>query len=94
VSRGEHGVWPDFDWGGIDDVGILWWDPTVTGPDEVGAEGVGMYRYANGGERYTLGNLPETAEEAGLFDVESSATVHETTPPDDEVPDYPPPPGS
>ena len=94
VSRGEHGVWPDFDWGGIDDVGILWWDPTATGPDEVGADGVGMYRYANGGERYTLGNLPETAEAAGLFDVESSVTVHETTPPDDEVPDYPPPPGS
>ena len=39
VSRGEHDVWPEFDWGGIDDVGILWWDPTATGPDEVGAEG-------------------------------------------------------
>ena len=65
VSRGEHGVWPDFDWGGIDDVGILWWDPTATGPDEVGTEGTGMYRYANGGERYTIGNLPGSPEEAG-----------------------------
>jgi ABC-type branched-subunit amino acid transport system substrate-binding protein len=93
VSRGEHGVWPEFDWGGIDDVGILWWDPTATGPDEVGAEGTGMYRYANGGERYTIGNLPETPEEAGLFDVGASVTVHQETPEADEVPDYPPPSG-
>ena len=92
VSRGEHDVWPEFDWGGIDDVGILWWDPAATGPDEVGAEGTGMYRYAKGGQRYTLGELPGSPDEAGLFDIESSATVHAETPPEDEVPDYPPPP--
>ena len=88
---GEHGVWPDFDWGGLDDVGVLWWDPTATGPDEVGSEGTGMYRYANGGERYTIGNLPGSPEEAGLFDVGSSVMVYDEVPEEDQVPDYPPP---
>ena len=91
VSRGEHGVWPDFDRGGIDDMTIIWWDPTATGEDEVGNEGTGMYRYANGGERYTTGNMPESAEDAGLFDVESSVTVYDEVPAEDEAPDYPPP---
>ncbi|HET9610597.1 MAG TPA: hypothetical protein VFP06_13390 [Acidimicrobiales bacterium] len=94
VSRGEHGVWPTFDWGGIDDVGLLWWDPDATGPDEVGAEGTGMYRYALGGRRYTIGELPGSPEEAGLFDVGSSVTVHDDLPEEDRVPDYPPPTGS
>ena len=60
-----------------DDGTIIWWDPTATGEDETGNEGVGMYRFANGGERYTLGNFPESPEEAGLFDVENSVTVYE-----------------
>ncbi|MGH9113810.1 MAG: ABC transporter substrate-binding protein [Acidimicrobiales bacterium] len=90
-SMGEHGVWPTFDWGGIDDAAILWWDPEATGEDEVGAEGQGMYRYANGGERYTIGEFPDSPEEAGLFDVGRSVTVYEDLPADDQVPDYPPP---
>ena len=36
-----------------------------------------MYRYANGGERYTIGNLPGSPEEAGLFDVGSSVMVYD-----------------
>ena len=91
VSRGDHDVWPDLDLGGSDDSGILWFDPEATGEDETGAEGTGMYRYANGGERYTLGNFPESPEEAGLFDVESSVTVYDELPEEDQVPDYPPP---
>ncbi len=91
VSRGDHGVWPDFDWGGTDDMAIIWFDPTVEGEDEVGNEGTGMYRYANGGERYTIGNLPTSLEEAGLFDVESSVTVFDEVPAEDQTPDYPPP---
>jgi hypothetical protein len=50
-----------------------------------------MYRYANGGERYTIGNLPTSLEEAGLFDVESSVTVFDQVPAEDQAPDYPPP---
>jgi Periplasmic binding protein len=90
-SMGEHGVWPDFDWGGADDAAILWWDPTATGEDEVGAEGTGMYRYANGGERYTIGEFPDSPEEAGLFDDGSSVTVYDHLPASDQTPDYPPP---
>jgi hypothetical protein len=84
-------VWPDHDWGGIDDMTLIWWDPTATGEDETGNEGTGMYRYANGGERYTIGNMPTSIEETGLFDVESSVTVYDEVPEGDRPPDYPPP---
>jgi hypothetical protein len=91
VSRGDHGVWPDSDWGGYDDAGIIWFDPAAEGEDEVGNEGVGLYRYANGGQRYTLGNFPDSVEEAGLFDNASSVTIFDQVPPEDDTPDYPPP---
>jgi hypothetical protein len=91
VSRGDHGVWPEQDNGGSDDATIVWWDPAATGEDETGNEGVGMYRFANGGQRYTLGNFPESPEEAGLFDVENSVTVYEQVPPEEQTPEYPPP---
>jgi hypothetical protein len=91
VSRGDHGFWPDTDWGGTDDAAIIWFDPTAEGEDEVGNEGVGLYRYANGGQRYTLGEFPDSVEEAGLFDNESSVTVFDQVPPEDEPPDYSPP---
>jgi hypothetical protein len=89
VSRGDHGVWPDADWGGYDDAAIIWFDPAAEGEDEVGNEGVGLYRYANGGHRYTLGEFPDSVEEAGLFDNESSVTIFEQVPPEDDTPDYP-----
>jgi hypothetical protein len=92
VSRGEHGLWPDFDWGGVDDGTLIWWDPEATGEDEVGNEGTGMYRYANGGERISFYDRPESVDEAGLFDVESSITVLDDIPEEDRVPDYEPPP--
>jgi hypothetical protein len=95
VSRGSQGVWPEELWpvdnGGIDDLTVIWFDPDATGEDETGAEGQGMYRYANGGQRYTLGNMPESQEEAGLFDLESSVTVYDEIPESEQVPDYPPP---
>ncbi|HEY8545903.1 MAG TPA: hypothetical protein VIL36_12675, partial [Acidimicrobiales bacterium] len=91
VSRGDHGFWPGTDLGGIDDMTLIWWDPDAEGPDEIDNEGPGMYRYANGGERYTLGNLPESIEEAGLFDEASSVTLYEELPEEDVPPDYPSP---
>jgi hypothetical protein len=91
VSRGDHGVWPDADFGASDDATIVWFDPTVRGPDEVGNEGVGLYRYANGAQRYTLGEFPDTVEAAGLFDDASSVTIFEEVPAEDDTPDYPPP---
>ena len=92
VSRGDHGIWPDADWGGSDDGTLIWWDPQATGEAETGVEGVGMYRYANGGERYTYDERPDP-ESVGLFDVESSVTIYDEIPEEDRLPEYPPPPG-
>ncbi|MGH9211073.1 MAG: hypothetical protein ACRD2C_10365 [Acidimicrobiales bacterium] len=91
TSRGSHDVWPELDLGGVDDAAIIWWDPEAEGVDETGQDGVGLYRFANGGERYTIGNFPTSIEEAGLFDVGSSATIYDELPPEDEAPDYEPP---
>jgi hypothetical protein len=89
LSRGDHGVWPDADVGGTDDATIIWFDPGAEGEDEVGNNGTGLYRYANGAQRYTLGNFPDTVEEAGLFDNASSVTIFDQVPAEDETPDYP-----
>jgi hypothetical protein len=91
ISRGDHGVWPETDWGGTDDAAVIWFDPTAEGEDEVGNQGVGLYRYASGGQRYTLGRFPDTFEESGLFDNASSVTVFDQVPPEDQTPKYPPP---
>jgi hypothetical protein len=91
LSRGDHGVWPDADVGGSDDATIIWFDPAAEGEDEVGNDGVGLYRYASGAQRYTLGHFPDSVEEAGLFDNESSVTIFDQVPPEDQTPDYPPP---
>jgi hypothetical protein len=91
VSRGDHDIWPELDWGGNDDGTLIWWDPTATGEDETGNQGVGMYRYANGGRRFTMENRPTSPDEVGLFDVERSVTTYDEIPEEDQVPDYPPP---
>jgi hypothetical protein len=91
ASVGAHGIWPELDLGGLDDIGFLWWDPDARGEDETGNEGEGMYRYADGGQRYTLGHLPTSADEAGLFDEGASVTVYDRLPEEDVPPDYPPP---
>jgi hypothetical protein len=91
TSRGEHGIWPDFDYGDIDEVTVMWWDPEAVTVDEVGTRGPGSYRFANGGERYGPGELPGSADEAGLFDQASSILEYDELPPEDRPPDYPPP---
>jgi len=91
TSRGDHGFWPTVDLGGVDDAAIIWWDPNAEGVDETGQEGQGLYRYANGGERYTLGHFPQSVEEAGLFDEDSSITIYQQLPSEDQPPDYPSP---
>jgi hypothetical protein len=91
ISRGSHDVWPDLDWGGTDDMTLIWWDPDESGEDEIGNDGPGLYRYANGGERYTIGNLPDSLEEAGLFDDAASVTIYDELPEEDTPPDYPAP---
>src|SRR5207302_1558228 len=55
VSFGRHGLWAGDDYGARDDVTELWWGATATGPDEAGGQGVGIYRYVDGGRRYVPG---------------------------------------
>jgi hypothetical protein len=92
VSIGDHGIWDEPDLGSVDDLTLLWWDPDATGVDEVGQEGQGMYRYANRGARYRPGEIPDSLEDAGLFDEASSILLYDQRPPEDVPPtDYPPP---
>jgi hypothetical protein len=91
-SVGPHEVWPGTDWGGTDDIALVWWDPAATGPDEIGTDGQGMYRYALGGQRYTTGQIPSSPDRAGLFDDDRSVTVYDELPESDQAPAYPPPP--
>jgi len=75
----------------VGDVAITRWDPDAKGIDPDGTENVGFYRFTNGGERYTLGEVPDSPDEAGLFDAESSVVQYDEPPPVDRVPEYPPP---
>jgi hypothetical protein len=88
-SRGEQGVWPHFDYGGA--ITLMWWDPEAESVDEVGNAGAGSYRFANGGDRYGPGELPDSLEAAGLFDMGSSVVEYDELPEEDRPPDYPPP---
>ena len=81
LSWGKHGVWPATDYNGSEDAGMLWWDPTAVGEDEVRQTGNGLYRYADGGKRYTRGKFPAKGQ-GGLFDTATSVTVFEQLPAD------------
>jgi ABC-type branched-subunit amino acid transport system substrate-binding protein len=89
-SWGKHGFWPGTDYYGTDDAGMLWWDPTAVGQDEIGQVGNGLYRSADGAKRYTRGKFPPKGQ-GGLFDVATSVTIFEQIPPSVPRPDYPPP---
>ncbi len=89
TSRGEHDVWPEFDWGGSDDAAIIWWNPDVSGEDEVGKVGEGLYQFTNMGKRYTPGTFPKG--DIGLFEADGSVTIWTETPPGARPPSYPPP---
>jgi len=89
-SWGKHGVWPGTDWYGADDAGMLWWDPSATGEDEVGQVGNGEYRLASQGKRYLPGKFPAKGQ-GGLFDTASSVTIFQQLPPEDAQPTYPSP---
>lgn len=89
VSFGRHGLWPGDDRGAGDDVAELWWDATAAGPDEAGGQGVGMYRYVDGGRRHLPGRHPTT--ETGAFTRSGTVTVYNEPPPSDRPPSYPHP---
>jgi hypothetical protein len=89
LSWGRHGIWEGRDVTGSDDATVVWWDPDATGPDEVGRNGQGLYRYADGGRRYLPGEWPE--QPVGLYDDATSVTVLTELPPEDAPPTYPSP---
>ena len=89
ISYGYDGIWPaefEPDYRGIDDVAEIWWDNTVSGLDEIDRDGVGMWRFVNGGERYQPGEIPAGPPDA--FVLEGSVTIYEQRPDDEEFPDY------
>lgn len=88
-SYGNHGLWSYPSYNGLDDTTEIWWDETVSGPDEVNKQGQGLYRYVDNGKRYLLGQWPNTPDTA--FDPANTATIFEQSPPSDAVPNYPSP---
>jgi hypothetical protein len=89
LSFGDHGYFGNPDYNAVDDMQIIWWDPKAKGPDEQGAEGTGMMRYADGGKRYLPGTM--APGDPNVFDEEGSVTIYDEIPSSDRPPEYPPP---
>ena len=92
-TYGEHGLFPGLegeDQSGIDDWTEIWWDAETSGPDELGRNAPGLYRYVAGGQRYFVGEL---TEENLAFEEEGSVTIYDEVPPADadQIGDYDPP---
>jgi hypothetical protein len=79
-------VWGFNDYTAFDDVTEIWWDRNARGEDEIGADGVGMYRYIEGGRRYIPGQWPRTNPR--VFDPAGTILIHEKYPPGEEPPSY------
>jgi hypothetical protein len=91
LSWGNHGIWPEPDYVGIDDATEIWWNPTATGPDEIRKQGTGMYEFVDGGKRYLPGTWP-TADT--FFDPAGAVSLYVTPPPGEAPPTYPSPAGA
>jgi len=92
-SYGDHGLYPTLDGvdqAGIDDFTEIWWDAAEVGPDELGREGAGLYRYVDGGRRYFAGDW---TDDLRVFEDEGTVTIFTDLPPSeaDRVGDYPSP---
>ncbi len=86
-SYGDKGLWPwKEDPVAADDSTEVWWDRNAQGEDELGNDGRGLYRYANGGRRYLPGEWPKTTPTA--FDPKGTVTIHEKPPAADQWPCY------
>lgn len=88
ISWGERGIWPGIDYSGVDDQTEVWWDAEARGVDETGQDGVGLWAYSNGGERYLPGEWPDEPPDA--FRREGSVTVYTELPPGITLPQYEP----
>ena len=91
ISFGYSGRWPEHlepDYRGIDDITEIWWDADAVGEDDLGVSGSGMYQHVNGGERYLLGEFPDTETE--VFNPDNSVTMFMQTPEAEASPYYEP----
>ncbi len=88
VSFGDRGMFPHPDYSGLDDMAEIWWDTTVSGNDDIGKPGVGMYRYVENGKRHLLGQWPNEAPR--LFDRSNSTPGLDRPPPEVEPKVFPP----
>jgi hypothetical protein len=88
LSYGDHGYWPDNDYLGVDDATAIWWDPAATGPDEIRKDGVGMYEFVDGGQRYLPGEWPAVDK---MFDPAGAVSIYTSPPPGEAPRDYPSP---
>ncbi len=91
LSYGNHGLWPRVDLTAWDDITEIWWDRTAVGPDQVGNNGTGMYRYVAGARRYLPGQLPSGPPEVFTGD---APTFFDERPASDQPPSYPSPAGA
>jgi hypothetical protein len=89
---GDHGFWNGEDAMGLDNSGILWWNPNAVGEDETGVVGKGMYELVNGGMRYPGGKWPDGPTK--LFDPTGAVTIYNDPPPALIPKSYPSPAGS
>src|SRR3954471_16655667 len=90
LTYGDKGYWPGKDYLGVDDATAIWWDPAATGPDEIRKDGVGMYQFVDGGQRYLPGQWPATDR---MFDPTGAVSIYTTPPPGESPGTYPSPAG-
>jgi hypothetical protein len=89
ITYGNKGIWPETDYQGIDDMTEIWWNPNVSGPDELNHQGKGLYEFVQGGKRYLPGAWPATPPD--VFTTQGAVTIYRTIPPAESHPDYPSP---
>ena len=90
LTYGDQGYWPGQDYSGVDDATAIWWDPVATGPDEIRKDGVGMYQYVGGGQRYLPG---QWSADDKMFDPNGAVALYTTPPPGEAPGTYPSPAG-
>jgi hypothetical protein len=88
-SYGKHGLWPGVDYGGLDNLNLIWWDPKARGQDETGNVGTGSYRFVDNGRRFLPGHYP--TDPIKFFDPANTITRFVTTPPELQAKQYPKP---
>jgi hypothetical protein len=91
LTWGDHGFWDgvvDKDYGGIDDVTKIWWDPEDSAEDEIHNDGKGVWQFVDGGKRFSAKDIEEGDFKA--FDKDGATGVLDKVPEDESVPDYEP----